>query len=230
MLRLKWTLAVALLISFGADANAADPPPLDRPSPPACCADGYCYPNPTVWGVYQTRWRRWPTDSLEPTPAQRPGDLVPEVDPFDRPPPEEEDRAAPPPTPAAQRAREEEEAEAATPRESETPGTTPLAPPGGLQLPVPPQPDRERPEIPTMRMPWETDDEPQTPPGTTGGPTGDADPPPTPPFAMPSLVDRPSVRPALQPANPPLPRRSVPASQSPGYDPPPLFPIAHVGQ
>ena len=66
---------IAVLTLIYGDAFAAGPPPIDRPSPPACCADGMCYPNPTTWGFYGTRWRRWPTTQLEPTPAdaQPPG-------------------------------------------------------------------------------------------------------------------------------------------------------------
>jgi hypothetical protein len=229
---------VLAVLAIGGTAAIAGPPPLDRPTPPACCADGMCYPNPTVWGVYKTRWRRWPTEELEPTPAERPpAGLVPEAAPFERPPAEEEDRAAPPRTPAAERAREEEEEDAATPPEGQTPGTVPLAPPGGLQTPLP---TREAPTPPTLRMPWEVDeDEPTTEPGPAGpatpgsiplGPTGDLDPPPAPPFRTPSLADLPATRAAETPADQPPPLRMVPAARGPVFDPPPAFPIAFSRQ
>src|SRR5262245_46515954 len=90
--------ALAALVS---DVAVAAHPPLDRPTPPPCCADGICHPNPMVWGCYQTNWRRWPTEQLEPTPAKgaaKPGQPSSELAPFETLPPEMEDRKAPPPT------------------------------------------------------------------------------------------------------------------------------------
>jgi hypothetical protein len=231
MWQFKRTITASVLV-IGGSAAVAGPPPLDRPSPPACCADGMCYPNPTTWGVYKTRWRPWPTEELEPTPAEArpPADMVPGAERFERPPAEEEDRAAPPPTPAAERAREEEEEDAATPQDGQTPGTTPLVPPGGLQVPMP---TREAPTPPTLRMPWEDDPAaepaptvPESPGTIPLGPTGDLDPPPAPPFRAPSLVESPAIRAAERPHNRPDPRPVVPAQRGPVFDPPPAFPIA----
>jgi hypothetical protein len=192
-----------------------------------------CYPNPTTWGVYKTRWRRWPTEELEPTPAEArpPADRVPEAERFERPPAEEEDRAAPPPTPAAERAREEEEEDAALPQDGQAPGTVPLVPPGGLQVPLP---TREAPTPPTLRMPWEQEPETEQPEATTPetpgtiplGPTGDLDLPPAPPFRAPSLVDRPAIRPLERPPQHPAQRPVSPTGRGPVFDPPPALPIA----
>ena len=96
----KATATSLLLIGFGTTSLAA-PPPLDRPTPPPCCADGRCYPNPLTFGWYETRWRRWPVECMEPIPA---GQQIPGTQPiegiptFEPPTPEEEDRKAPPPT------------------------------------------------------------------------------------------------------------------------------------
>jgi hypothetical protein len=233
MRQFKRTITASML-AIGGGAALAGPPPLDRPSPPACCADGMCYPNPTTWGVYQTRWRRWPTEELEPTPAEERPDLVPEAERFERPPAEEEDRAAPPPTPAAERAREEEEEDAAVPQDGQAPGAAPVAPPGGIQVPLP---TREAPTPPTLRMPWEEEpaaepapDVPESPGTVPLGPTGDLDPPPAPPFQSPRLVDRPAARTPDRPKAQPELDRVVPASRSPVFDPPPAFPLAQSGR
>jgi hypothetical protein len=223
----KRVIAASVLASFAGAAVVAiaGPPPLDRPSPPACCADGVCYPNPGTFGVYRTRWRRGPGEELEPIPAATPpGGQVPEAPPFEPIQKEDEDRAAPPPTKAAERAREEEE-EGAAPPAGEQPGGLPVMPPAGLpQLPS----GEGRPEVPTMEMPW---DLPATPPTeTTPGPTGDLDPPPAPPFATPALVNGPAIRAAERPAPQPEPRRTTPVIQPRGNDPPPAFPIAYLGR
>ena len=89
MITLKqFGLAIVVLTVTCVDAFGAGPPPLDRPSPPACCADGLCYPNRATWGLYETRWRRWPTEQLEPTPAdtQPSGWTRPEIPGFERRP------------------------------------------------------------------------------------------------------------------------------------------------
>jgi hypothetical protein len=235
MLKLRPMMAAGMLAGSAAAAIVnAGPPLLDRPSPPACCADGVCYPNPTTWGYYQAQWRRWPTAPLEPTPeAVPPGGRLPEVPPLELPTKEEEDRAAPPRTKAADRAREEEE-EATTPPPTglEPSGQMPIGPsPGGVQPPT--RPGENGPEVPTMRMPWDIEP-PATPDTETApaplGPTGDLDPPPAPPFATPSLVNRPGTRAAKPPTAQPEPRRAAPASHRPISDPPPPFPIAHLGR
>jgi hypothetical protein len=221
------TIVVFLLTCV--DLFGAGPPSIDRPSPPACCADGLCYPNRGTWGWYETRWRRWPTTQLEPTPADTrpPGAPSPEVPPFERVPAEDEEQAAPPPTRAAEEAREEEEEDS---RQQAPPATLPFGtPPDTGTQPAPPSPlDDNRPAPPGMRFPWETEESttPPTTPLNDGTPTGDLDPPPAPPFGLPSLVDRSPVRAAERPPFQPVQRRVAPARPAPSNDPPPAFPIA----
>ncbi|HEX2474212.1 MAG TPA: hypothetical protein VHK01_05680, partial [Lacipirellulaceae bacterium] len=50
----------ASMTGGAAGAGPGIPGIIDRPTPPACCADGICYPNAATWGTYPTRWRRWP--------------------------------------------------------------------------------------------------------------------------------------------------------------------------
>jgi hypothetical protein len=195
-------------------ARADHSPPLDRPTPPPCCADGVCYPNPTTWGVYPTRWRRWPgvTDApLEPSPAPAPGELGPEVPPYEAPPAEEEERRAPPPTQQRRPVEAPPEGEAA-------PGTQPTTPPEGATPPTGPfnlGPTME--ESPTdedsLRMPWDE-------------PTSDVDPPPAPPFA--SIHAAPAARRSSQPTTPTLlkPATARRPSAPAAYDPPPPLPLA----
>ncbi len=213
-MRLSKTIAAGLLAGSGwVGLAVAAAPPLDRPSPPPCCADGLCYPNPQTWGWYETRWRRWPTAYLEPVApgARPPAPLGPDIRPFEPPTAEEEDRRAPPPT--APRAEEPAAptAEGETPRapadrttpSAETPRTAPLLPPQGAPTPPPatsPFDTPERglepriPKLPFEDEPPSTDPfgEPAgvpTPAPTTspfGEPTGDWDPPPSPPIGAPS--------------------------------------------
>jgi hypothetical protein len=222
--------AIAGLALIYGDAFAAGPPSIDRPSPPACCADGMCYPNPTTWGFYGTRWRRWPTTQLEPTPADArpPGAPSPEIPSFERPPAEDEEQAAPPPTRAAEEARQED-AEDGRPQAA-PPTTLPFgAPPDSGTQPAPPSPlENNRPAPPGMTFPWEQET-PTTPPTTPlneGTPTGDWDPPPAPPFGSPTLAERNPSRPAQRPAAQPVQRRIAPPRKDPSNDPPPAFPIA----
>lgn len=216
---------VALLGVAGVGTGYAGPP-LDRPSPPPYCVDGVCRPNALTYGWYQTRWRRWPTVALEPTPAEaKPsGELVPELPPVDRPRKEDEDRAAPPPTKAAERAREEEEQDSSVPTPGgEVPGGVPFVPPaGGFQ----PRPSGEGERAPTLEMPWERQ-EPTTPSAPTTGPTGDLDPPPTPTFSGPSLANgAPGVRrPEVARPGRSWPRATTRESSD---DPPPAYPLAQM--
>ena len=238
------TLSLSALITVGAVASAA-PPPLDRPTPPACCADGYCYPNPTTFGVYQRRWRRWPTEALEPTPAgvTPPSRLVPDIPPFDLPRPEEEDRRAPPPTQPPEPA-EQEEGEPAP--GTEIPRAAPVAPPGGGTAP------------PTRMLPFENDaleneltplpfgepaipapaplpfGEPAAQPPAVQPflpPTGDLDPPPAPRFGSPSRAvvtaanasaTGAAARPAAHLERP----VAQPTQRKPSHDPPPPLPLS----
>ena len=244
------TIGAGVLVACASNnpATAANPP-LDRPTPPPCCADGICYPKPDTWGVYGTRWRRWPGDELEPTPASRaPGKAVPDLEPYETLPPELEDRSAPPPT--KPRAEAEGEGERPPERpiapgpggEMEAPRGTPLTTPPESPLTAPPEsPLVPRPTTPFSpgptspfspgtptspvpqgdRMPWEN-----------GGnePTGDWDPPPAPPTAtaaMPVNLERAPARRVPNRFTPAQPTRPVaPPRQSPGNDPPPILPVA----
>lgn len=197
-------------------STAASHPPIDRPSPPPCCADGVCYPNGT-WGVYPTRWRRWPTEpsaALEPTPERpQPRDLGPDVPPYQTPTPEEEDRRAPPPT------RRPEGVEAAEEGDDVAPGATPTSPTTPTTPPVGPVPDGsggprslQGPMESAPSMPWDE-------------PTSSNDPPPAPPFAarQASQTNAPA-RPAPNQATGPRVPVLRPADAS--ADPPPALPLA----
>jgi hypothetical protein len=232
----------ALVISTSAPAIATNPP-LGRPTPPPCCADGICYPNATTWGWYETRWRRWPTEDLQPTPATgvgKPGQETPGIPSYETMSPELEDRKAPPPT--KPRAEQEERSEAPRERplapapdgESPPPRPSLTTPPGGLLTTPPespltpggPAPFSPTPSTPqtsplappsTNRMPWENGNEP----------TGDWDPPPTLPSAKAVTIDRASAPEAPNrfhpaPATQPMYRQR----QAPNSDPPPAPPVA----
>ncbi len=239
--------AGAVAMSAGEFAIAAHPP-LDRPTPPPCAADGICYPNAGTWGWYQQQWRRWPTEELEPTPATKataPGKAIPDIPAYETLPPEQEDRRAPPPT--KPRAEAEEGAEAPRERpltappggEMEAPLTAPpggslttppdslLTPPSSPLRPAPSTPFSPGPSTPstsplappTDRMPWENG----------AAPTGDWDPPPAPPTATARAVtvDRAPARQAPNRFTPAKPNRpAVPSRQSPNSDPPPTLPVA----
>src|SRR6476646_2418479 len=112
---------------------AVQPQCIERPSPPPCCADGQCFASPLTYGYYDTRWRRWPLESLAQAAPGKPGalsaPLQQEVAPFVVPPPEQEDRRAPPPSvPSGEQA--PAGATGGTPRAPGAPGG-PAAPQGG---------------------------------------------------------------------------------------------------
>lgn len=247
-----------LAIFFGTGALAictarlavAAHPPLDRPTPPPCCADGICYPNTLEWGVYGTRWRRWPTEDLQPTPAagaRAPGQAIPDLPPYETLTPELEDRRAPPPT---KRRTEIEDS-------GEVPSERPLAPPpGGESESPPPSTLTPGPSSPlTPPSPFTTPPSPFSPgpsspfsPGPSspslappptkmlwengGEPTGDWDPPPALPSATAVTIDRAPAPPTNHPFEPPMPVRPATLRQSPNNssnsnsDPPPTLPVA----
>jgi hypothetical protein len=219
-------------------------PPLDRPTPPPCCADGIGYPNVPTWGWYGTRWRRWPTDLGESavTPAAPSEKFGPDIKPFETPAAEDEDRRAPPPT----QPKAEEEKEGTEPGPEAPPPAIPPA------APTTPSPDRgfltppTAPVIPPGRMPWEETTPPgpapngglesppttplTPPPGrmpweeTSEQPTGDLDPPPS----LPSIVTVGAKR-ALVPQAPESARQQQPPAAprqiAPTDDPPPKPPV-----
>jgi hypothetical protein len=248
----KRTIITGLIASCASVGTTnAGPPPLDRPSPPPYCADGICHPNPLTFGWYPTRWRRWPTVALEPTPAKAvpPGGRVPDVRPYELPPKEEEDRAAPPHTqPRRDEGEEDEETEG-----TGTPGAMPVVPPGrGLDLPLPS--DEGGPAAPSGLLPWETD-EPATRPTTSplnpssplnrsgtpsplrpstsplnngtnnAMPSRDDDRPPAPPFRSPAAAKGPVVRALERSTVRPAQYRVSTASGPADRDPPPSLPM-----
>jgi hypothetical protein len=205
MRRLTISGCVLFVMAFAAWAMARPPVPLDRPTPPPCAADGICYPNVNEWGVYETRWRRWPGQELVPTPAKpTPAErLGTELPPFETPSPEHEDEQAPPAStkkPAAAPTAEPT-GEAPNPEGFETPTvpTTPTAP--------------ASPSTPSYEP------SPLTPPA---GPTTDLDPPPAPPFATSVVIQSGSTAPS------PVPTRMRPDTVGPlrQSDPPPAAPWA----
>jgi hypothetical protein len=239
----------ALVLSTGTPAVAAHPP-LDRPTPPPCCADGICRPNTLEWGVYPTRWRRWPTEELEPTPAgqAKPGQEIPGIPSYETMPPELEDRRAPPPTKPRAEPEERPEPPSESPLapgpggEPAAPRSTPLtSPPGGLlntpqESPLTPGPTPfSPPTTPFSPGPSTPPTSPLVPPPSTNKmpwengnePTGDWDPPPALPSATAVSINR------MPP--PSAPNRFVPAQriqpaarqrQAPSNDPPPTLPVS----
>jgi hypothetical protein len=233
----------AIALCAGDWASAAYPP-LDRPTPPPCCADGVCHAHGLTWGVYQTRWRRWPTEIVQAdtTPLAPSEKLGPDLKPYEAPPAEEEDQRAPPPTKPKEE-QEAEESEAPTEGPLDTTPETPRIPrpEDSLQTPTTPFPSpgrfpweeengggatqpaeegglqtpRTAPLVPPAPMPWEK---------KSNEPSGDLDPPPT----LPSVVTAGAVRaPSLQaPANSGPPQPPItPRPAAPTDDPPPKLPI-----
>lgn len=236
------------LMGIGATVHAVSPPPLDRPTPPACCADGICYPRPSTFGWYPVRWRQWPTTTLEPTPDGVTPTPERELDvpSFDLPPAEEEDRRAPPPTmPPGE---DEEDAQAVP--GAETPQAVPLTPPGGPTRPAPllpfdeAAPGTEPPTLPfdqpfgepgtepAPSLPFDQQPATEPPPGLPFGPTGDLDPPPAPPFASPATSPVAQSMIGTAPAKRAADRAATtgptaaPAQRAPTNDPPPSWPLS----
>jgi hypothetical protein len=225
-MRIERATAAGLLLLGLGSASLAAPPPLDRPSPPPCCADGRCYPNSWTFGWYETRWRRWPVECLEPGLGGQQMPTPPEgLLPYEPPSPIDEDRKAPPPT---------------TPPEDQTRGPAPTAAPGGGEnrtLPGPTGPIAIPPQGP-LRQPGEPPEpstprrglppyEPQgpTPRSLDGtGSTSDADPPPALPFGPGMISGAPTVRDTIrQPVLPAhQPAESTPVTSE--DDPPPSLP------
>ena len=187
---------------------------VDKPSPPACCADGVCYPKTNTWGYYQRKWRQWPGQELEPTAAQPLTKPVPDIPRYETPTPQEEDRRAPPPT------KPERNAPTVTPPAvmptPSTEGTTPpgAGRPGGMLRGGPPAGEtQEQGERETPRMPWDQ-------------PTGEWDPPPALPFGTADSDTQPAVRTATRPSGPQLRMPNELSRSSSAVDAPPALPLA----
>lgn len=222
----KVAAASLLAASMSGSVLAAPPDCVDRPTPPPCAADGHAIARPATFGVYPTRWRRWPLENLDQTQAGQvqPAQSQPiEGIPWgETPSPADEDRKAPPPsTPRV------DDQQLRVPQGSAGPEA------GGAGPPVPPQPptmdfnppgNREPSGI-MRRLP---DYEPKapSPKGVESlGPTSDLDPPPALPFG-PQLQLMPPIREAQQAPAAPI-RQAAPAKVAPASDdPPPSLPSA----
>jgi hypothetical protein len=234
---LKAIATSAMVFSLLSTA-AAVPPPLDRPTPPPCCADGHCFANSLTYGWYETRWRRWPCECGEPVPR---GQLTPAVQPsgdlptYDVPPAEEEDRRAPLPT--APRGEDQTlrgpATNGTTGPGTQTPTGVPAPPPGTTQPPVGPlgplmQPGTEsttprRGSLPAYEPRGAGSESINTAPT---GPSSELDPPPALPFG-PRPIGQPSpIREANQRPAVPARQASPAAAVSPSDDPPPGLPAA----
>jgi hypothetical protein len=233
-------VVVALICGSGVAA-----PPLDRPTPPPCCADGHAWASPAVYGVFPTRWRRWPLEYAEQAPtvklAPLPTELKPEVPPFEAPPAEQEDRKAPPPS--TPRAEEPQAAPAPAPG-PRGPGGAP--PPTSPQSAAPGMQPRSLPYTqPALPTPPQTT--PPSPPGAEGvqpssgplfksippesplnrsGPMGDLDPPPTLPFGPQPVSPNAPAGELIKPATMPISLPSTSRVDPPSNDPPPAPPVS----
>ena len=217
---------------------AAGPPPLDRPTPPPCCADGHCFANPVTYGWYETRWRRWPLECPEAppgtqlTPATQPSGELPA---YDLPPAEEEDRRAPPPT--APRGEDQTMRGPATtgpraPGNQAQPGGA-APPPGTPQPPVGPlgpimQPGTEsttprRGSLPAYEPRGAGSESIHS---TPSGPSSEVDPPPALPFGPQPIIKPAPVREANQRPAAPVRQTAPAATVAPSDDPPPGLPAA----
>ncbi len=242
-MRVTRAIATGMFLGWMCQISAAVPPVIDRPSPPPCCADGQCFASPLTYGYYDTRWRRWPLETMAQAGTAKPATLSApmrqDVPPFVTPPAEQEDRRAPPPS---------------VPAGDQTPVSVPggapraQAAPGGPTPPQGTQPPAGGPGYPPPSFPTPPQPAPMTPPASPGtqpgtgplyknvspdsplnrsGPMGDADPPPALPFG-PALVapEQPTRDVSQQPAEFPVQSPSVKPAYAPSSDPPPALPIA----
>jgi hypothetical protein len=219
---------------------ASQPPGIERPTPPPCCADGQCLSSPLSFGYYDTRWRRWPLETVAQAPTGKPAAVpVPmrqDVSPFVTPPAEQEDRKAPPPSvPAGEQT--PIGVPSGAPRAPGAPGgsTSPRGtqpPTSGPGLPTPPQPSPTNPPAGTGTQPGTApifkNVSPDSPLNRTG-PMGDADPPPSLPFGPALAAPQQPIREmSQQPATMPVQSPSAKPVRAPSNDPPPALPVALV--
>ena len=244
------TIAAGVFLGWMCQSSLAAQPPIERPTPPPCCADGQCFASPLTYGYYDTRWRRWPLETLAqnaaPKPAALSAPLQKEVPNFVVPEPKDEDRKAPAPsvpvgeqTPAGGAARTPGAPGGTTPPQGGQPapgGTSPGTQLRGASgfpstgLPTPPQTAPTAPPAgqgtqPTTQ-PLYKNVSPDSPLNRSG-PMGDSDPPPSLPFG-PALVapEQPARNVSQQPVVVPRRSPSVKPVTSPSSDPPPAPPIA----
>jgi hypothetical protein len=245
---MKFAHLITLVAVAGFAGSAAATIPLDRPTPPPCCADGICHAHAKVFGVNKTRWRVWPGVSVAPMPTVKQPVIrnIPGITDIELPKPEEEDRQAPPPIRTLTPPPTTVEGPAApapgtTPPSTTPPSTLPFEPFGPESVNGPLTPQTMTPGGPLQSTPQTmspTGQQPSTPRTAPFGaaPGADTDRPPTPPFRSASRAPAPqNVQPAAQPVgNWPVSRSNVtPASSErvyatrrAGNDPPPTPPFA----
>ena len=223
-MKLKKAAATGLLLMGLGNVSWAVAPCVDRPTPPPCCADGKCYPNPLTFGVYPTRWRQWPVQYAQSTSTgQLPEGVQPdnrEIPQFELPSAEEEDRKAPPPTTP----REEPLRAPAT--NTAPAGENAAGPPGRSQPGTqPPAGEKAEPAGPRSTLPPY---EPQAPGpkslnnlNNQQGKSGEADPPPAPPFGPQRFEEGTPVRQASYAPATSSRRSAVQAVNLTSDDPPP---------
>jgi hypothetical protein len=246
------TIAAGVFLGWACQGAVAVPPVIDRPTPPPCCADGQVYSRSATFGVYETRWRRWPLDRAERIPGQKitpaPAELQRDVQPFERPPVEQEDRRAPLPT-----APTGEQPQPGAPVQPGEGPRTQGGPAGPQGAPPPTAPGAQPgaapaypPPVPPQTAPLTPPSTPSSPSGTgtplfknipadsplnrSGGPTSDIDPPPSLPFGAGSMAPQEPVRETHQPAFLPMPVATsqpvVKQAIASNDDPPPGPPVS----
>jgi hypothetical protein len=228
-----------LLLSLSNSSFAVAPPCPDRPTPPPCCADGRCYPNPLTFGVYETRWRRWPLEVAALAPENQPGAAVPpagDVPRFETPPAEEEDQKAPPPTEPRAEPLPNVPVNAAPgsptgpggPTQPGGPSTPPQTVPMMQPPPAAPGGTPTTPLGPPRSLPRYEPQTPSTRPPSRlvpNGPTSESDPPPSLPFGPPTINAAMPGHEALEGPMIQTPHTAPPAARSTD-DPPPSLPVA----
>lgn len=218
-MRLSIVLIAGLATCWASAGLTAATVTVDKPSPPAGCADGVCYPKKNTWGYYPGQWRRWPGEGeLEPTPAEPMARPVPGIPPYETPTPQEEDRRAPPPTKPAERSTPNIAPPAVMPTPTTSEDGQPTAPshtppPRGMLPGTPPEGSGNEGERPAPRMPWEQ-------------PTSEWDPPPSLPFGTADVDARGPKRSATRPVGPQLRMPNEPQRRSSAADGPPQLPLA----
>jgi hypothetical protein len=213
--RVTRTIATAVVLGWMCQSSlAVQPPCIDRPTPPPCCADGQCFASPMTYGYYDTHWRRWPLEAIAQAKPQaepgKPGAIPPalknEVPAFVTPPPEQEERKAPPPSvPAGEQA------------PGTGPGGTPRTPTGPAGPQGPPSPTG--PAGPATQ--------PRTGPGftTPGFPNPGLPSPPTGPSQPGGQGTQPSTQPLYKSVSPDSPLNRNTTQPMGDADPPPALPF-----
>jgi hypothetical protein len=236
-MKLTRTLTLTIVASIGPFAAATLP--LDRPTPPPCCADGICSAHAHTFGYFQTRWRVWPGLSQAPMPTVKQPTVrqIPGLPAMEPPKAEEEDRQAPPPIRTVAPPRPTTEAPPAGSPPPATPQTLPFNSPsasGGTSQPTmpfgtrPTSPSGTTPTPPQQALPFgnEPSRVPETPLELPFSPSASQFRRDIPPASS-SYRTSGTVRPANpSPANPsPANESSATSQQRNSNDPPPPPPF-----